>query len=192
LIDHDQEKGDTGRVRTPAPALLPILKSRLVGQVLARLTGDPSRAWTAHELADRAGVAYPSVTRELLALEQADLVTNERIGRAKLVKANASSPYFKALAELLALSFGPPFVVQAELAAVSRIEQAFIYGSWAARFAGQPGPVTTSTCSCWVRQTETNSTARCAEQNVGSGERSTQRSGRRSNGARPLMASPGK
>src|SRR5581483_11365809 len=44
------------------------------------------------------------------------------------------------LTQLLAVSFGPLAVVADEFAAVPRIESAHIYGSWAARYEGTPGP----------------------------------------------------
>jgi predicted nucleotidyltransferase len=38
------------------------------------------------------------------------------------------------------MSFGPPLVVQEEFGTLRDVEQIFIYGSWAARYAGEPGP----------------------------------------------------
>jgi DNA-binding transcriptional ArsR family regulator len=111
-----------------------------VGELLALLTGDPERTWTAEKLADLTGGAYPTVTRELRLLETAGLIRAEHAGRTKLLRANPTSPYFRPLAELMAMSFGPPLVLAEELADVAGIDAAFIYGSWASRQAGQPGP----------------------------------------------------
>ena len=38
------------------------------------------------------------------------------------------------------MAFGPPLIVSEELATLPGVDQAFIFGSWAARYAGEPGP----------------------------------------------------
>jgi predicted nucleotidyltransferase len=38
------------------------------------------------------------------------------------------------------MSFGPPQVIREEFATIDRAEQLFIFGSWAARYAGEQGP----------------------------------------------------
>ena len=73
-------------------------------------------------------------------LESADLVTVRMIGRSKLVQANAGNPYFEPLARLALMSFGPPYVIRQEFGALGNVEGLFIYGSWAARYAGEQGP----------------------------------------------------
>ena len=62
------------------------------------------------------------------------------IGRSKLLHANADSPYFPPLARLVVMSFGPPLVIGEEFGTLSHVERVFIYGSWAARYAGEQGP----------------------------------------------------
>src|SRR4051794_17446633 len=103
-------------VRTPPPALLPVFRSRLVGDLLALMLTDPERRWTAGELASRTSAAYPTVTRELRRLHEAQLVRSEAVGRSKLWLANDRNPHFQALARLAASSFGPPQVLAEELA----------------------------------------------------------------------------
>ena len=51
----------------------------------------------------------------------------------------ADSPLTGALTELLVRSFGPRQVVAEELAEVPGIEAAYLFGSWAARYEGEPG-----------------------------------------------------
>ena len=127
-------------MKAPAPPLLPVFRSRLVGELLALLLSDPERRWTAEELADRTGTPYPTVTKELRRLAEAALVRTEAIGRTKLVRADDTNPYFRPLAELVALSFGPPLVIADEFKDVPGITDLSIYGSWAARADGAPGP----------------------------------------------------
>ncbi len=125
---------------TAAPALLPVFRSRLQGEVLALLLGDPAVEWTAEDLARRAGHPRHTVANELRRLESAGLVTVRMIGRSKLVRANPGSPYFEPLARLALMSFGPPYVIREEFGALDNVERLFIYGSWAARYAGEQGP----------------------------------------------------
>jgi hypothetical protein len=127
------------RVREPAPPLLPVFRSRLVGDLLALLLADPDRSWTLEDLANRVQAPYQTITAEVRRLEQADLVTTRSVGRSKLVTANADHPYIRPLTELVLMSFGPPLVVAEEFANVEGVEGLWLYGSRAARRAGVPG-----------------------------------------------------
>jgi hypothetical protein len=73
-------------------------------------------------------------------LQAADLVAVRSIGRSKLLRASADSPYFRPLAQLAFIAFGPPLVIEEEFGPMDGIEQIFIFGSWAARYAGEIGP----------------------------------------------------
>jgi DNA-binding transcriptional ArsR family regulator len=126
-------------VRPPAPALLPVFRSRLTGDLLALLLADPGRSWMLHELADRTEAPYQTVTGEVRRLERAGLVATSVVGRSKLVSVNDENPYFGPLTELVLMAFGPPLVVAEEFAGVDGIERLFLYGSWATRHAGRPG-----------------------------------------------------
>jgi DNA-binding transcriptional ArsR family regulator len=125
--------------RQPAPALLPILRSRQQGEILALLLGDPDLELSLTEIAARTGVPHPSVYREVQRAEQAGLVTSRKVGNMRLVRANTASPYYAGLAEVLTRSFGVPAVLAETLRDVAGITAAYIYGSWAARYEGQPG-----------------------------------------------------
>jgi DNA-binding transcriptional ArsR family regulator len=127
-------------MRITAPSLLPVLRSRLVGDLLALVLLEPDRRWTISELSERLRVPYPTLTREMRRLEMAGLVVTEHIGRSKLVHANLESPYARPLAELVTIAFGPPQVLGEEFADVPGIEGLAIFGSFAARAAGEPGP----------------------------------------------------
>jgi predicted nucleotidyltransferase len=70
--------------------------------------------------------------------EQAGVVSSRRVGNTRLVTV-ADSPLTGPLAELLLRSFGPRQVVAEELAGIAGIEAAYLFGSWAARYAGEPG-----------------------------------------------------
>jgi predicted nucleotidyltransferase len=117
-----------------------VFRSRLQGEVLALLMGDPGREWTIEQLATTTGQPYQTVASEVRRLEQGDLVVARAIGRSKLLRANESSPYFGPLAQLVLMSFGPPLVVAEEFGSLLGVVQVVIFGSWAARYAGEPGP----------------------------------------------------
>lgn len=127
-------------MRAEAPALLPVFRSPLQGEVLALVLGDPDMEWTVEDLAERTGHPYQTVANEIRRLQAADLVIARSIGRSKLLRANASSPYFRPLAQLALMAFGAPLVVEEEFMPLDGIERIFIFGSWAARFAGESGP----------------------------------------------------
>lgn len=127
-------------MRTAAPALLPVFRSRLQGVVLALVLGRPEHEWTLEELARRSGEPYQTVGNEVRRLQAGGLVTTRTIGRSKLVRADLGSPYAVPLTTLATMSFGPPLVVSEELSGLPGVEETFIFGSWAARYNGEAGP----------------------------------------------------
>lgn len=125
--------------RNPAPPLLPILRSQQQGEILALLLGDPDLELSLTEISQRTGAPHPSVYREVQRAEQAGLVTTRKIGNTRLVRANTESPYYSGLADVLTRSFGVPPILARALQQVRGIDEAYIYGSWAARYEGQAG-----------------------------------------------------
>jgi DNA-binding transcriptional ArsR family regulator len=125
--------------RRPAPSLLPILRSQQQGEILALLLGDPDRELSLTEISRLTGAPHPSVFREVQRAEEAGLVTTRKVGNTRLVRADTGSPYYAGLAEVLTRAFGVPAILGSALRPVDGIDEAYIYGSWAARHAGQPG-----------------------------------------------------
>lgn len=123
-----------------APPLLPVFRSRLQGELLALVLGSTSTEWTAEELSRRTGHPRHTVANELRRLEEAGVFMARMIGRSKLVRANVENPYYEPLSQLALMSFGPPQVIREEFASIGHVEQLFIFGSWAARYAGERGP----------------------------------------------------
>jgi DNA-binding transcriptional ArsR family regulator len=121
-------------------ALLPILRSDTVGELLAQLFMHPEQGFTLTELATELGVSLPTVAREVDRMLAAGLVEQERVGRARRVSANSESALFRPLSDILALTYGPRPVLEDLLAGVAGVDGAMIYGSWAARYSGVPGP----------------------------------------------------
>lgn len=124
--------------KTGPPPLLPLLRSRLQAEVLTLVLLNPGTAWTLTDLASRVGSAVSTVQREVVRAEQAGVMSSRRVGKTRLVTA-ARSPLTGPLTELLLRSFGPRQVLAEELADVSGVEEAYLFGSWAARYAGEEG-----------------------------------------------------
>jgi DNA-binding transcriptional ArsR family regulator len=125
--------------RGPAPPLLPILRSQQQGDILALILGDPERELSLTEIARLTGAPQPSVHREVERAQRTGIVTSRKIGNTRLVRADVNSPYYAGLADVLTRAFGIPAVLTRALAQVSGIDAAYVYGSWAARHAGQSG-----------------------------------------------------
>jgi predicted nucleotidyltransferase len=125
-------------MQVQAPPLLPLLRSRLQAELLTLVLLTPGREWTLTELARRAGGSVSSAQRELARAEQTGVITSRRLGNTRLVSA-ADSPLTGPLTELLLRSFGPRQVLAEGLAGLDGIEAAYLFGSWAARYAGQEG-----------------------------------------------------
>lgn len=125
--------------RSPPPPLLPILRSQQQAELLALLLGNPDLEVSLSDLADRTRVPYASVHREIERAEATGLLTSRKVGRTRLVRANVASPYYAGLADVLTKAFGVPHLLASALSNVPGIERAIIYGSWAARYSGEPG-----------------------------------------------------
>ena len=120
--------------------MLPIFRSEAQARILAWLLPRPDREQPIATLVTVAGTAQPNVLREVNRLVESGLLNERRAGRARLVSANTTSPYYPALVELLDRAYGPAQLVPAALAEVPGVEQAVIVGSWAHRYFGETGP----------------------------------------------------
>ena len=127
-------------MRTSPPALLPILRSQVQGDLLAVAYLNPDEEFSLTALATTVGASVKAVHHEVSRLVQAGLLRDRRMGQMRLVRAETDSLLCRPLTDLLAVTYGPLPVLAGALAPVVGIEQAFIYGSWAARYTGQPGP----------------------------------------------------
>lgn len=126
--------------RTAAPLLLPLFRSSAQARLLARVYLEPDRPAPLAELAKELGLDRAGVKREADRLESAGLVASERVGRQRILRPNRLSPYHDHLYGLLVTAFGPAALVGPALRNVPGIEEVFLFGSWAARYKGIPGP----------------------------------------------------
>lgn len=128
-------------MKTATPPLLPLLRSRVQGEVLAWVLLHPGDWFSLSEIAQAVGTSLATVVREVDRIADAGLIVERKRGPARLVTADTGNLMFKPLSEVLSLSFGPVAVLRQALADIEGIETAEIYGSWAARYAGEPGRV---------------------------------------------------
>ncbi|MDQ2846795.1 MAG: nucleotidyltransferase domain-containing protein, partial [Actinomycetota bacterium] len=56
------------------------------------------------------------------------------------MEANTSGTLYQPLTDLMAVTYGPEPVLRELLSNIPGIQEAHIYGSWAARRSGEPGP----------------------------------------------------
>lgn len=126
-------------VSTARPRLAPIFRSDVQLRVLGATYLEPERRFTIPELVERTGKPQPTVAREVERLTEAGLVESELRSGRRTVWALTTSPIFEELKSLLTKTVGPKAVVEDQLSGIAGIEQAVIYGSWAARFHGEPG-----------------------------------------------------
>ncbi|MET7381110.1 ArsR family transcriptional regulator [Streptomyces sp. NPDC005526] len=123
-----------------SPSLLPVLRSRMQGELLALVLLHPEREYTITELAAEVGVTPTAVLREVDRLTGGGILTDRKVGRSRLVKARTDTPLYRPLSELMSVSFGPMPLLAEALSKLAGVQRAYIYGSWAARYSGQPGP----------------------------------------------------
>lgn len=81
----------------------------------------------------------PTVQREVDRAEAAGIVTTEKVGPTRLVRANPTHPLYRSLQHLILATYGPPAIVAEEFADIAGAETVMLFGSWAARYRGEAG-----------------------------------------------------
>jgi len=89
-------------MRVQPPALLPILRSRVQGDVLAAVYLSPDREFTVTDLSRMAGATFKSTAQEVERLVTAGLLADRRAGNLRLVRRPEPGRLVTALGELLA------------------------------------------------------------------------------------------
>lgn len=129
-----------GSVSEEAPALSPLFRSEQQLRLLGVLFAPEAEQLSIGELADRAGVSQSTTSHEIARLVAHGIVTDRRVGRTRLVSANRALPWAGDLQAMLAKTVGVPALLAHALAGVKGIDEAWVFGSWAARYAGETGP----------------------------------------------------
>lgn len=126
-------------MKATASLLAPVLRSDVQGRLLAEVFVAPDDEHSITELARRATTSVPTAIREIDRAEAARVVRTRRVGNTRLVRADPDNPLYRAYSEIILSTYGPPAILREELAPLSGIEQAYLFGSWAARYVGEPG-----------------------------------------------------
>jgi hypothetical protein len=121
--------------------LLPLLRSRVTGALLALLYLHPERDYSLSEAGKLIGASPKLMSTEADRLVTSGLVREQRRGQSRLIRAESAGPVSRPLTDLLAATYGPLPVLTDLMSDVTEVDEAYIYGSWAARYAGEPGPV---------------------------------------------------
>jgi predicted nucleotidyltransferase len=116
--------------RSRRKSLADALFTKTQQRVLGVLFGQPDRSVYASELIRDAGTGSGAAQRELARLERSGLVVARRIGNQKHYQANASSPLFADLRNIVLKTVGLVEPLRQALKPIeSEIRAAFVYGS---------------------------------------------------------------
>lgn len=124
------------RGRPVAGPLTGLFSSAVLPELVALL--DRLGTLAIDDLASRAGVSRVTVSKEVKRLTELGIVTVAKIGNRRLVSL-ADTPSARAVRNLAVLACGVPEAVSAEFAGLPNVDHLYIYGSWAARHAGEHG-----------------------------------------------------
>jgi DNA-binding Lrp family transcriptional regulator len=123
----------------PAPPILPLFRSenqlRLISYLVLQATG----RMTVAELARATGVDDATASREVRRLLQAGLLRASGTTRQRRIEVDRDVPWFGELEGLLAKTVGAKQQLEHLFADHAGVDQAYIFGSWAARFLGSEG-----------------------------------------------------
>lgn len=126
-------------VSESAPALVPLFRSDQQLRILGVLFTGSDDELSIGALAELADVAQATASREVARLAEHGLAVTRTLGRNRLVSANWSLPWAKELRSILTQTVGVLGRLADALSDVAGIDAAFVFGSWAARYEGEPG-----------------------------------------------------
>lgn len=107
-----------------------VLFTKTQQRVLGLLFGKTDRSFYLNEIVRLAGVGKGAVSRELIRMLEAGLLTKSRIGNQNHFQANKQCPIYAELRGIVRKTFGIVDVIHHALLALDKkIDYAFIYGS---------------------------------------------------------------
>lgn len=127
-------------MRSSPSRLAPFYRSDAQGAILARVllrAGEESLS----SVASAVGAPLTTVQREAKRLTEAGVFLTRKQGNTRLVRFNPEYPLLTPLRQIVAATHGPQQVVTDLFEALEGVELIAIFGSWAARMAGEPGPM---------------------------------------------------
>lgn len=118
--------------------MVPFMRSDAQGRVLAQVLLGQEQ--TLSDVSSATGVPLTTVQREADRLADAGAFLDRKVGPARLVRANPDYPLLAPLTQIVAATWGPFVVLADSFADLPGIERLMLFGSWAERMAGTPGP----------------------------------------------------
>lgn len=120
--------------------MIPLFRSVGQARLLSILFDRSREPLTISQIARMTEIPHATVHREVTRLVNHGMLKISTVGRTRLVEANWELPWASALSELVAQTVGLPAVIGQALSKLPGVEEAYIFGSWAARYVGEPGP----------------------------------------------------
>ena len=127
-------------MRSKVSGLFPVFRSPAQAQILAATLLYPDREQTISDLSLQLGIPLATVSDEVSRLVTAGLLTTRKIGRSNLLRPNTDNKLISPLTEIVLATMGPHRLIQEAFAPLDGVTGVIIYGSWAARYEGEPGP----------------------------------------------------
>jgi hypothetical protein len=107
-------------MRSAPPPLLPLLRSRVQGDLLALFLLQPDQEYSLTGAAARIGASVKAVHQEASRLVDAGLLADRRLSNVRLLRAATDTPLARPVTDLLAVTYGPLPVLTDVLAVVPR------------------------------------------------------------------------
>ena len=126
-------------MKMPAASLAPILRSDVQGRILARLMADPDKGYNLSELVAITKSSMPTVQREVGRAQDSGIVTTEKVGPTRIARVNTAHPLYSSLRQIVLATYGAPAAINKEFSEIEGAHAVMIFGSWAARYAGEAG-----------------------------------------------------
>lgn len=111
------------------------------GDLLALLFLHPEDEYNLSEIAAVIGTSVKTVQQEVVRLVDAGILAERRSGNQRMVRAATDTILSRPLTDLLSVTFGPLPLLVDLLGPIADVDEAYIYGSWAARYQGGSGPI---------------------------------------------------
>lgn len=121
--------------------LAPLLRNAAQGDILAQALLQPDREFSLSDLRRLTGHGLSMVHKEVNLLVDGGVLLDRRAGRTRQVSANPDYSLIGPLTTMVEATYGALPVIAEALEHLSGVEDAFIYGSWAARHSGESGPL---------------------------------------------------
>ena len=119
--------------------LSPFIRSDAQGSVLAETFVNPEREFSIADIGRQTELLPAVAHREVVRLIESGVLLERRDGRSRKVQVNKGHPLYAPMAEIVEATYGLVPRLREALGKVPGIEEAYIYGSWAARRNGEAG-----------------------------------------------------